>query len=488
MRYAGWVVMMALTGNVAAGQALPADTSFLESLTVGQAKSLARRDEFLNLRSLKALPIEVAKTLAQHRGNVASKGLNLESLTRISDEAAKAILPLSGDFLCLEGLTTLSTETAKTLAQHKGHLDLGGLSTLTAEAAKALATHKGSLILSGLTTLSDEAAKALARHDGDITLSRAVEEKYSKAKQSQEEADEALAVEQREKEKAALAAVAAERRKISLPQWEGYEDLRQSLQPFQRNRNSSLDSFVRFGTPELAEKALRGDRFAREEADEAATGHRAGLGRRHFLWQAAYNWDEREPIAGKEDTVRLRVPLNFRCFVPAHDAQVGVAAYNDRTLWFLTKEGSLKQCLNASEVRRVVAAQGVLYAPELLAKSELVLWVYGDREVRKAVAREPTAHIVNIGLTNLRVEHPSTQGFYKLEAIEAEDYTSGSLLVSYENGNNGSEEQPDYFVTQEWDPTDDRSMPEVVAADVDKVEVVNVAGENRRVVFTWSRK
>ena len=73
--------------------------------------------------------------------------------------------------LHLDGLTTLSDEAAKALAQHKGTLYLNGLTTLSDEAATALAQHEGrSLSLPGLTTLSDEAAKALAQYKGDLSL------------------------------------------------------------------------------------------------------------------------------------------------------------------------------------------------------------------------------------------------------------------------------------------------------------------------------
>ena len=109
--------------GVAAGQELPANTYEIKSLTVEQAKALAQRKD---------------------------------------------------TWLSLDGLTTLSDEAAKALAEFKGPLHLGGLTTLSDEAAKALAQHKGGLVLDGLTTLSDEAVAAL-RANPKIQLPRKFE-------------------------------------------------------------------------------------------------------------------------------------------------------------------------------------------------------------------------------------------------------------------------------------------------------------------------
>jgi hypothetical protein len=212
------------------------------------------------------------------------------------------------------------------------------------------------------------------------------------------------------------------------------------------------------------------------------------LRRRNFLWQSKYKWDEKEPSAGREGTVRLRVPLDLRCDVPARDLDIGVANYSEWPLWYQTKDRMLKPCENALEAARVANANGVLYAPENLGRSELVLWVAGPREDRKAVAREPDQHVVNIGLSQLRVERPSTLGFYKWSAVQSSDYASGSLRIAFEHGDNGPEDQPNYFVTRTLDAADARSIPEVVSARIEKVEVVNVAGMERHVVFSWSRE
>jgi beta-lactamase regulating signal transducer with metallopeptidase domain len=163
---------------------LPKDTNQIESLTVEQAKKLVEEfpgvtveiqfkgfgpyklEKCLPVNGLKKLAPDVAQALAGY-----SRGaLILNGLTTLSDEAAKALAQHEGS-LYLYGLTTLSDDAATALAQHKSNLYLNGLTTLSDEAAAALAQHKGlQLILDGLTTLSDEAATALAQHEGDLSL------------------------------------------------------------------------------------------------------------------------------------------------------------------------------------------------------------------------------------------------------------------------------------------------------------------------------
>ena len=133
----------------------------ITTLSTPEAYRLVKRRWFwrrdtLDLQGLTTLSDEAAKALAQHEG-----WLDLNGLTTLSDEAAKALAQHKGENLLLNGLTTLSDEATKALAQHKGGLGLTDLTMLSDEAAKALAQHIGWLSLNRLTTLSDEAAGAL---------------------------------------------------------------------------------------------------------------------------------------------------------------------------------------------------------------------------------------------------------------------------------------------------------------------------------------
>jgi mono/diheme cytochrome c family protein len=104
---------------------------------------------------------ERAKQLAQNK----SGRLLLNGLTSLSPETAKELARFDG-WLSLNGLVALPKEVADALAQHKGPLHLDGLKTIPSEAASALARHYGELSLNGVTSLSDEAAQAFAKHTG----------------------------------------------------------------------------------------------------------------------------------------------------------------------------------------------------------------------------------------------------------------------------------------------------------------------------------
>lgn len=115
--------------------------------------------------ALKSLPDDVARVLAMREGSV-----ELEGLTTLSDEAAKALAPkLNGRFPALKSLAPVA---AKALAKTRGAIVLDGLTQLADDAALALANdqHRGDLSLNGLTTLSPTAARALCKREGDLHL------------------------------------------------------------------------------------------------------------------------------------------------------------------------------------------------------------------------------------------------------------------------------------------------------------------------------
>ena len=133
----------------------------LTTLSPEAAKELARFDGWLSLNGLTSISKETAEAIAQHRGV-----LHLNGLTKLSDEAATKLASHFGE-LSLNGLTSLSDEAAKALANHKGgRLNLNGLTTISTVAAQALATRKGYGVrpfrLEGLTSLSPETAAVLA--------------------------------------------------------------------------------------------------------------------------------------------------------------------------------------------------------------------------------------------------------------------------------------------------------------------------------------
>jgi hypothetical protein len=177
--WAGLATSLHATSQSAAGQSgIPlvwqhsfTATDDLVALTATQASDLVATAKKipsgrrLRLNGLTTLSDEAARTLAQHKGD-----LSLDGLTTLSNEAAEALAQHKGD-LSLNGLTALhSVELATKLARQRG-LSLNGLTTLSGEVAEALSQHKlWFLSLNGLTMLSDEAARTLSHHEGDLSL------------------------------------------------------------------------------------------------------------------------------------------------------------------------------------------------------------------------------------------------------------------------------------------------------------------------------
>lgn len=142
MRHAAWSVAM-LCSVVVGADEWPADTNTIVSLTVEQARRLAR--EF---------PGAVAKREFRGEEWTLEGCLPLDGVRSLDAETTNALAGYRKGPLFLNGLTTLSAGAATALAQHEGDLYLDGLATLSAEVARALARHKGDLHPGGLTTLT----------------------------------------------------------------------------------------------------------------------------------------------------------------------------------------------------------------------------------------------------------------------------------------------------------------------------------------------
>jgi hypothetical protein len=115
----------------------------ITSLSPETAEALAAHEGVLVLNDLTSLPPAVAASLAKRVGNSKTKRTGT---------------------LVLNGLETLSTESATALAAFTGELVLKAIAELTPETAAALAQHKGRLHLTGLVKLSPETRAALQGH------------------------------------------------------------------------------------------------------------------------------------------------------------------------------------------------------------------------------------------------------------------------------------------------------------------------------------
>ena len=145
------------------------DSENMKTLTVAGVKKLMKESfEFLNLEGVNRLSDEVAEVLGTGVGY-----LGLSGLTELSPRAAAALVRRKGEAnpnskrknnnLILNGLTSISVETAKALAGYEGCLMLDGLARLPDDVAAALAKFKGeNLDLDGLQSISDMGLATLA--------------------------------------------------------------------------------------------------------------------------------------------------------------------------------------------------------------------------------------------------------------------------------------------------------------------------------------
>jgi hypothetical protein len=120
----------------------------ITSLTPETAEALAAHEGVLVLNDLTSLPPAVAASLAKRTGNRKTKRpgiLVLNGLETLSTESATALAAFTGE-LVLKGLTGLTPETAAALAKHQGRLHLTGLATLSPETHVAVQAHKNLLL------------------------------------------------------------------------------------------------------------------------------------------------------------------------------------------------------------------------------------------------------------------------------------------------------------------------------------------------------
>lgn len=122
------------------------------------------RKFFLRLDGLTSISDDTAQCLGKHHGELSLRGVSM-----LSEAAAEGLAKIEGK-LDLDGLTNLSDAAAVHLGKHCGELSLNGLQTLTEVAAEHLGKHRGTLLLNGLTSLTDYAIEILINNSGKLSL------------------------------------------------------------------------------------------------------------------------------------------------------------------------------------------------------------------------------------------------------------------------------------------------------------------------------
>lgn len=147
----------------------------LTTISERTAKALGSA-EWLSLNGLQSLS-STAALLLSGKDSLGSCTRCLNGIQSLTEETAEAIAVCNGDVF-LNGLTQLPENVAKALAEHPvldtnfpKILSLDGVTELSDAAAQAIANHKGQILfLNGVASLSEQAADALMEYKGYLGL------------------------------------------------------------------------------------------------------------------------------------------------------------------------------------------------------------------------------------------------------------------------------------------------------------------------------
>ena len=137
----------------------------LKTLGAGAASVLAECFEDFEFEGLESLSADTARELAKHRGGY----MSFPAIQHLDAAVAEAFRSHKQG-LMFNGVKTLTVEAAEGLSRHRGKLGLEGLEVMSAAVAEKLADHRGNLLQIGVRELDDEAADAIAQYPGDLLL------------------------------------------------------------------------------------------------------------------------------------------------------------------------------------------------------------------------------------------------------------------------------------------------------------------------------
>ena len=295
-----------------------------------------------------------------------------------------------------------------------------------------------------------------------------------------------------------------------IPSWEGFENLSEVLSRFCNDGDEPRDDgfdppdedtadfgvppegygrlrlFTLYGTVDNAKKAIAGDRFDKEDMAAATSEHRKRVKKAKYVIPCKYIWHEGADTG--PNAIRLLVPMPCRCVVP-RSPSVGACDIFTGWWWYLDqKTGSLKKCFNSDDAFERKKRGQHLYAPEDIYQTRLVVTVRASRDVLKLIARNPEDCTMNVGVSGLRVERPSSLGFFRLSLLEKLGDSTDPLRSSFANGLNGPKDTPNYFVTEVAGRDAGHGPPEVVMCDLEQLEMVQATADEKTILYQWVRK
>lgn len=136
----------------------------LEEIDAEVARALATHQDGLAIAGIRFLADDVAAELAKTRGG----SLNLDPVKRLSKTACESLARYSG-WLNMNGVDPWPEGGLAAIAAHQGGLSIT-IDGLTTEQARILGRHSGHLYVLGITALEEDAARELVQHTGPLEL------------------------------------------------------------------------------------------------------------------------------------------------------------------------------------------------------------------------------------------------------------------------------------------------------------------------------
>jgi tetratricopeptide (TPR) repeat protein len=251
----------------------------------------------------------------------------------------------------------------------------------------------------------------------------------------------------------------------------------------------AIEQYARFGSAKSARKATLGHPLDRVDAEDKAEGHRRKVADR--VW-CLRNQPIIVPKDNNEKYVRDGMLL-VSCYVPFRvniEPKEGKDSISDSlwrlhaswtsnaNMWFLTKEGTLRECKDGQDVLAVEKANGILYIPEGKT-TDLAFILTVEKAVAKKFVHQPREFNVDLVFDQLEYQQALDWGFYRRDKLIEADWNSQALIDWNSSGAFKDVKDPDYFRPEGG------KMPYLVCADL--VSAV-LKDKNGKVIVSYKRE
>lgn len=219
--------------------------------------------------------------------------------------------------------------------------------------------------------------------------------------------------------------------------------------------SGEVEQYVRFGSARKARMAMSGQPLERVAAEEKASGHRSSIAARTWCLtnQTVVVPKHNNEKYATDGLLLVACPVPFRMTIRPKSkktefsdslSRLHASWTSDAKMWFLTKEGKLRECRDAEEVLVVEKAKGILYIPEGKT-TDLAFLLSLPRSVALSIARQPADFKVDLVFDQLEYQQVLDWGFYRRDKLIEADRNSQTIIDWNSTGAFGVVRDPHYF-------------------------------------------